>query len=193
MQPVTLAPGAGFGTHPHRDMEIVTVVTGGTLSHKDSLGSAGTVRAGEVQVMSAGTGIIHSEYNASPDEPLTLFQIWILPARPGGAPRYEQKPFAAVPPAGAVLPLVSPDGADGTLRIGQDAFIAKASVDAAHPLTYTLKHGGNGVYVFVLDGALEAEGVPLEKRDALGITGAASVALAAKGPATVLLLEVPVG
>ncbi len=187
----TIAPASGFPMHGHRDMEIITIVTHGTLTHKDSLGNTGTVNAGEVQVMSAGAGIVHSEYNASPSEPLALFQIWIQTGKVGSAPRYDQKSFKALRAEDGVVPLVGPLGGTCPLGIRQDAFIARAIINAEHPCEYRLHKEGNGVYVFVIDGAAEVAGERLRARDALGISGTDTVDVAAEAHADVLIIEVP--
>ena len=184
----TIAPASGFPMHGHRDMEIITIVTGGTLTHKDSLGNIGTVKAGEVQVMSAGSGIVHSEYNASPSEPLTLFQVWIQTEKEGSAPRYDQK---SVAPADGITPLVGSMGTGSPLEIRQDAFIARASVDAEHPHEYRLHKKENGVYVFVINGDAEVAGERLHARDALGVSGVDSLDITADAHADILLIEVP--
>jgi redox-sensitive bicupin YhaK (pirin superfamily) len=183
----TIAPSSGFGMHSHKDMEIITVVTHGAVTHKDSLGNTGVVPAGEVQVMSAGTGVTHSEYNDSRDTPLSLFQIWIVPDAKSIAPRYDQKSFGQK--EGATL-LVSPDGREGSLSIRQEAFITR--VRAGTPFTYAVTTAGNGVYLFLIDGSVVVDGVSLGARDALGVTDAAAVTIEPKGAATFLIIEVPV-
>ncbi|HEY0011100.1 MAG TPA: pirin family protein [Candidatus Paceibacterota bacterium] len=188
----SLAPASGFGMHPHRDMEIITIVTSGTLTHKDDMGNTGTVPAGEFQVMSAGTGVVHSEYNDSPDTSLTLFQIWITSARSGIEPRYAQKPIGLRDPASpGIIPLVVPDGTPQGLPIYQDAYISRLVIDEDHPFTYTLRSPNNGLYIFVVEGALMAAGESLERRDALGVWDADAVDLTAHGSAIALLIEVP--
>jgi redox-sensitive bicupin YhaK (pirin superfamily) len=185
-----IAEGAGFPPHGHTDMEIITIVTEGAVAHKDSTGTDGVVRAGEVQVMSAGTGVVHSEFNASHDEPLELFQIWIEPAEKGGAPRYDQRAFA-MPNAGEMRSLVGPMDAKDTLGIRQNAYISRARIDPAHGVRYALHGKGKGAYVFCIEGSLTADGVRLGKRDALGITDASAVAIASDSEADVLIIEVP--
>lgn len=190
-------PLSGFPMHGHRDMEIITIVTRGAVTHTDNLGNNSTVSAGEVQVMSAGTGVVHSEENASSVEPLALFQLWIKPRSMGAAPRYAQKSFPREAP-GLTL-LVSPDGAGG-LPINQDAWIYHAQVDAAHPLRYpltALQHltdltaPMHGLYVFVIEGELSIAGETLGPRDAIGIWEIEQVDLASATLVTALLIEVP--
>lgn len=187
----TIAPASGFPMHGHRDMEILTIVTSGTLTHKDSLGNTGVVRAGDVQVMSAGTGIVHSEYNASPNEPLTLFQIWIQTEKEGSAPRYDQKSFGALRAEDGVVPLAGPVGDACPLEIRQHAFLARAVVDPDHPCAYRMHREENGVYVFIIEGAAEVAGERLGSRDALGISGIGAVNIAAEVHADILIIEVP--
>lgn len=180
----------GFGEHQHDNMEIITIVMEGTLAHKDSMGNAGTVHAGEVQVMSAGTGITHSEYNASATEPLTLFQIWILPNAQGVEPRYAQQEFPVALGTG-IMPLVGPLGKTEVLGIHQDAYISKATLEAGAQLTYQLQREGNGIYALVVSGNPSVAGTFLRARDALGITEASAFELSADAPAEILIIEVP--
>jgi redox-sensitive bicupin YhaK (pirin superfamily) len=187
----TIAPASGFPMHGHRDMEIVTIVTNGTLTHKDSLGNTGVVRTGDVQVMSAGTGIVHSEYNASPDEPLTLFQIWIQTEEDGNVPRYDQKSFETVHVEDGIVSLVGPEGEKNPLFIRQDAFISRTVTDSSHPREYRLQREGNGVYVFIIEGAAEVAEEQLLTRDALGISNANTVSITTTSRADVLIIEIP--
>lgn len=186
-----IVPSSGFGIHSHKDMEIITIVTKGTVTHEDSIGNKGTVPAGDVQVMSAGTGVTHSEYNRSQDEPLALFQIWITPDTKNVAPRYAQKSFGIEKKGNGATLLVSPDGTDGSLSIHQDAYLSHVVLDSTHPFSYEIKKEGNGAYVFVLDGEVTIDGVPLSPRDALGITGTDTFALTTPARATALVIEVP--
>lgn len=186
-----IAPAHGFGAHPHRDMEIITIVTAGTVTHEDSMGNAGTVPAGDVQAMSAGTGVVHAERNDSPDEPLTLFQIWIATGTPGAAPRYAQKPFGLMDMTPGLRLLVGPDGTPDALPIYQDAYVSMARIAADTPCTYTLHDEMHGIYVFVVDGSVQVADETLGARDALGISEVASVVLSATAPATALIIEVP--
>ena len=183
-----VAPHTGFGEHQHDNMEIITLVMEGTLTHKDSMGNTGVIEAGEVQVMSAGTGVTHSEYNEG-DASLSLFQIWILPKQPGVTPRYDQRPFTSA--QNAITLIVGPYGTPDVLTINQDAYISKAHLDSEHPLTYALHDPKNGVYVFVIDGTLQIDADTLDARDALGVIGAPSVSLMTPSKADVLIFEVP--
>jgi hypothetical protein len=185
-----IEPKSGFGMHPHRDMEIITIVTNGAVTHTDSIGNTGTVPSGDVQVMSAGTGIVHSEQNLSEKEPLTLFQIWITPREKNVEPRYEQKSFHTQTKQSLEL-LVSPDGSDGSLWIHQDAYISRAVFEENKQFEYTVKKKGNGVYMFVIDGAVDVEGETLKTRDAIGISETEKIELSALSHTTTLFFEVP--
>lgn len=186
-----IAPANGFGAHRHQDMEIITIVTNGAVTHEDSLGNVGTVSKGEVQTMSAGTGVIHGERNASPDEELSLFQIWIASDRKGAPPRYAQKAFGLTDTAPGLTLLVAPNSENGALPIYQDAYIYKGVVENAQPLTYTLKNPEHGLYVFVMEGSVAIGGEALQSRDALGIADVSDVTLTTTESAQVLLIEVP--
>jgi redox-sensitive bicupin YhaK (pirin superfamily) len=154
-------PGGGFDMHPHRDMEIVTYVTEGQLEHKDHLGNRGVVRPGEVQVMSAGKGIIHAEFNPSPVQPARLMQLWILPRNKGSQPRWEQKQFTPDQRAGKLLPVVSAtdgSGAPDTLKIDQDATIYVSSLKPGQEVEHHSPAAGRKAYLFVIDGAVTLNG-----------------------------------
>jgi len=148
-----IQPGQGFGMHPHRDMEIITIVLDGALEHQDSLGNRGVIRPGEVQVMSAGKGIVHSEYNHSKDAPLHLLQLWIFPRTKRLTPRWEQRVFSDPQRQGRLLPVVSAGEIPGTLKIDQDAAIYLSRLGAGQKVTHESKQGRKG-YLFVIDGAL---------------------------------------
>ncbi len=178
----------GFGAHAHKDMEIITIVLSGTLSHRDSMGNAGTIRAGEVQVMSAGTGVVHAEFNES-DEELTLFQLWILPDREGHEPRYAQRAFES---ESKETLLVAPMEKEQALGIHQDAYITRLSLNAGESHGYRIKKEGNGVYLLVVEGEIVVAEETLGKRDAIGIEGAEAVAIKAITEVELLLIEVPV-
>lgn len=184
-----IAPGKGFGMHRHENMEIVTVVLRGAVAHRDSQGGEGVTRAGEVQAMSAGAGVAHSEWNASDVEPLELFQIWIEPRTRGGEPRYAQRSFAETAASFGATLLVGPEGEDG-LAIGQDARLWRVVVDAGHPVTISLRDG-YGAYVFVVSGAIAAAGEGLAARDAVGVSETREVSIQALASAVALVAEVP--
>jgi redox-sensitive bicupin YhaK (pirin superfamily) len=180
---------SGFGMHPHRDMEIVTIVMEGTVTHQDSLGNVGHTSAGDVQVMSAGTGVVHSEYNESPDSALKLFQIWIVPHTRGIEPRYEQMSFGAA--KGGIEVLVGPEGTDAPLTMYQDAYVARGVLKAGESLDYAPKVAGNGVYLFVVSGTVTVAGEVLNDRDAVGAIEPGTLTLAAQTDAQLLIFEVP--
>ncbi len=187
-----VAPGQGFGAHGHRDMEIVTYVVEGALEHRDSLGHGSIIRPGDVQRMSAGRGITHSEFNAHGDELLHFLQIWILPARHGGEPSYEQRHFGEAERRNRLRCVVSPDGGDGSLRIDQDVAIHAARLDTDSSVTHRLapdRHAWIQLVRGRLD--LEADGTiaSLEPGDGVAVTDSEAIALRADQPAEVLLFD----
>ncbi|MDD5083384.1 MAG: pirin family protein [Candidatus Moranbacteria bacterium] len=185
-------PDSGFDLHPHSNMEIITIVMEGAVTHGDSMGNQEVVPAGDVQVMSAGTGVVHSERNTSLDETLKLFQIWIHPKVRNVVPRYGQKSFGVDWKPNVLRLLVSPDGREDSLSIHQDAFISKGSLEAEQTHIYMLRDARkNGVYVFVVDGSVTVNDHHLTKRDALGITGADVIAFVADQHSRYLVFEVP--
>ena len=183
-------PGMGFGTHGHRDMEIVSYVLDGRLEHKDSMGNGSIIAPGDVQRMSAGRGVTHSEYNPSRDEGVHFLQIWIQPRITGITPSYEQVRIADDAKRGRLKLIASPDGADGSVTIRQDARIYAALVDgadaAAHPLA-----AGRRVYVHVARGSVAVNGTPLGAGDAAKIAAESTVALDRGRGAEVLLFDLP--
>ena len=183
-----IAGGGGFGRHPHRDMEIVTYMIAGALEHSDSLGHREVLRAGEVQRMTAGAGIAHSEMNASPDEEAHLLQIWIHPDRLGREPGYEQRAFAAADKANRLCPLVSPDGRDGSLRIHQDAVINAGVLDSGHTLRHALAAGRHS-WVQLIRGKLELNGAPLAAGDGAALSGGGELALTALSTVELLTFD----
>lgn len=185
-----IAPANGFGEHSHWDMEIITIVTRGTVTHKDSIGNAGAVPAGDVQVMSAGTGVTHSEYNESETETLELFQIWIESKERGIAPRYAQKSFSFLSTQEGLVQLVEPTGKEG-LAINQDAYIVYVAMAPGATSQYQLHSQNSGAYVFVIEGKLAAEGEELFKRDALGVSGQEFIFFSSVNGAKLLIIEVP--
>jgi hypothetical protein len=164
-----VAPARGFDLHPHKDMEIITIPLSGALRHTDNMGNEGVITAGEVQVMSAGSGVMHSEYNASQTEDLNLFQIWIFTDRKGHQPRYDQKKFDEGERKNKWQLLVSPDSSNDSLWIYQNAYISMIENDQDNLATYELKEEGNGVYFMLVDGEAEIAGNNLQKRDAVGV------------------------
>jgi redox-sensitive bicupin YhaK (pirin superfamily) len=182
--------GGGFGMHPHRDMEIVTYVLEGELEHQDSLGNRGVIHPGEVQVMSAGKGIVHAEYNHSKDKDVHLIQLWILPRNHGGKPRWEQKQFRAADRHDKLLPVVSAGQVSGTLTIDQDARIFVSSLDAGASVKHELASGRKG-YLFVMAGALEVNGTSLAAADQGRIADEPLLNIVASKPAEFMLLDLP--
>lgn len=187
-----VAGGMGFGRHPHDNMEIITIVLEGTLEHKDSMGHAQQIVPNEVQVMSAGTGIQHSEYNPDPKNRTNLLQIWIFPDKKNVQPRYDQRTFAPEDRVNTLQTLVSPmDKPDAGLKIHQDAWIYRATLEAGKVLSHTLHSRQHGAYVFVIDGKVAIGEQALGKRDALGISDTDSFDITAEATSDVLILEVP--
>ena len=183
-----IAGGQGFGTHGHRDMEIVTYVLEGALAHRDSMGNGSTIRHGDVQRMSAGTGVKHSEFNASQDEEAHLLQIWILPQRAGDQPGYEEKRFDDADKRGRLRIVASPDGRDGSVTIHSDASIYAALIDGAEQAALSLP-AGRRAYVHVARGALTVNGEALAAGDAAMIVDAETVTLEQGRDAEVLLFD----
>ena len=185
-----VAPGAGFPTHGHRDMEIVSYVLEGALEHKDSLGTGSVIRPGDVQRMSAGTGVRHSEFNASKSELVHFLQIWILPDRNGHAPGYEQKHFDPTELNGKLRVVASPDGRDGSVTIHQNALLLAAKLDGAQSVTHTLAPGRKA-YLHLARGALTVNGTPLTTGDGAYIENEAEIELSSGRSAEALLFDLP--
>lgn len=189
----TIAGGTGFGTHPHENMEIITIPLEGGLTHRDSMGNEATVKFGEVQVMSAGTGIQHSEMNASETDQAKTLQIWIFPEEDNVTPRYDQKGFDLEKNKNAFVTVVSPqDKNDGNaLWIHQQAFLNLGIFDAGTTTTYDLKIPENGVYLFLIDGEIEINNETIRERDAYGIVEFESFDIKVNKQAKILVIEVP--
>jgi redox-sensitive bicupin YhaK (pirin superfamily) len=183
-----VAPGEGFGKHPHRDMEIISYVLDGELEHKDSMGTGSVIRPGDVQRMSAGTGVFHSEYNPSPRNGVHFLQIWIEPAELGIEPSYEQKFFAPEEKRGKLRLVASPDARDGSVRIHQDAYLYAALVDGAEKIVHKLA-AGRKAYVHVARGSVTVNGQPLGSGDALKADGESEVTIDHGDQAEVLLFD----
>jgi len=183
--------GAGFGAHPHDNMEIVSIPLSGALAHKDSTGTDGIINTGDVQIMSAGSGIQHSEFNASKTDAVNFLQVWVFPKLKDIKPRYEQKTFDMEQERGKWQVVVSPDAQDGGVWINQDAVFALATLEAGQTISYTPKFAGNGVFFFLLEGAAEAGGQLLAQRDAVGVWEAGSIPVIAKENTRILAIEVP--
>lgn len=183
--------GAGFGRHPHRDMEIISIPLEGALSHQDSEGNSSVIRKGEVQIMSAGTGIFHSEMNASTTAPVKFLQIWVLPKKLGIKPRYEQKAFSESDRQNKIATVVPPDGRNGSISINQDAYFSLTDLSSGKSVSYDRQQDGNGVYVFILKGEVEVDGKKFKARDGVGVAQFEKLSLKAIQDAEVLLMEVP--
>lgn len=186
-----IAPGTGFGTHPHDNMEIVTIPLSGILEHRDSMGHTSVVNPGEVQIMSAGSGITHSEYNHSKTEPLHLFQIWVFPREKNLQPRYDQKLFSEDDRKNKLQTLVSPDKVNGSLLIHQDAWFSRLDLTKGNSSSYSLNQKGHGLFLLVIEGEIEIAGEKLYTRDSIKIENTEVVTVQAVNDAELLLIEVP--
>jgi redox-sensitive bicupin YhaK (pirin superfamily) len=186
-----VAPGQGFGLHPHRDMEISTVVLRGAQRHTDSTGDVDVIGANAVQTMSAGTGIRHSEMNASLTEPVHGFQIWIYPKRLGTAPRHERFEYAPEAKQDRIVLALSPDGREGSARIGQDAFLSLARLGAGRTQSYAVHAEGNGTYVHCASGSVTIAGVRLGAGDAIGVYETDRFTIEPSADAELVFVEVP--
>ena len=186
-----VAPGMGFGTHGHDNMEIVTIPLRGALAHKDSLGSTGTIEYGEVQMMSAGSGIQHSEFNASATDEVNLLQIWVFPKQRNIEPRYDQKRFNPEKGLNSFQVLISPEKSEEAMWINQNAYFSLGDFESGKTLTYDIKKEGNGAYVFIIEGDAEIAGESLERRDAIGVFDTEKFDLKVKSKAKILVIDVP--
>jgi len=183
-----VAGGGGFGMHPHDNMEIVSIPTVGALEHQDSMGNASVIRTGDVQIMSAGTGVRHSEFNHSANEDVAFFQVWIYPNEQDLEPRYDQEPYALQ--SSGVTCIVSPNGAQG-VSIHQNSWFFMGQLEAGEKLSQSLHGRGQGLYVMVLEGDASVHGQPLERRDAIGVWDVEAVEIEANSGCSLLLIEVP--
>ena len=186
-----IAGGGKFQTHPHDNMEIVTIPFTGALEHRDSTGGAGLIKAGDIQIMSAGTGVEHSEANASATEPVTLFQVWVFPKVKNISPRYDQRSFDITDRINQWQVVVSPREEDGALWINQDARFSLTKLSAGNSLSYTNAFKGNGVYLVVMNGSVKINDISLGRRDALGISDTDSFSITASEDAELLAVEIP--
>lgn len=187
----TIAGGGGFGTHPHDNMEIVTIPLEGKLAHKDSTGNEGIILKGDVQIMSAGTGIRHSEYNASATEKAKLLQIWVFPKLKNIKPVYDQKTFDLKDRKNSWQVVVSPDVADRALNINQDARFSLVDLDSDRVIEYRMKWKNSGLYLFVIEGSIQTADKVLLNRDALGISETGEVNIKAMSDTQLLAIEIP--
>ncbi|MBM3434000.1 MAG: pirin family protein [Bacteroidetes bacterium] len=186
-----IAGGTGFGKHPHDNMEIVTIPLTGALEHKDSMGNKEVLRMGEVQAMSAGTGVFHSEYNASATEPCSLLQIWVIPERRGVEPRYEQRFYDVEALEREWHTVVNPMGQGEAMPIHQQAWFSLTKLPAGTTRNYITRRAENGVYFFVIEGAAEVAGHMLNPRDGFGVSESAEISVRAEQDAFILAMDVP--
>lgn len=189
----TIAPAMGFGTHPHQNMEIVTIPQSGAVKHRDSMGNEGIVAAGDIQVMSAGSGVEHSELNASPKEALKLFQIWIFPEEENVTPRYDQKKIASLLTPNKISTVVKPksEASENDLWIHQQAYFNIGEFTENISTNYTLNQQGHGIYLMVIEGQVQVENDILKDRDAIGIWDTNNIELSVTEGTRLLLIEVP--
>lgn len=187
----TVAPGKGFGFHPHDNMEIVTIPLYGQLEHKDSMGNIGVIGPNEIQAMSAGSGIMHSEYNHSKTEPVNLLQIWIFPKKRNIEPRYEQRVFTDADKDQQFKTIVSPVKSTDVMWINQDAYFSIGKFKAGQTIEYTMQHQGNGAYVFIIEGSASIHNEQLNKRDAIGISETAQFKINITADSEILVIDVP--
>jgi len=186
-----IAPGQGFGMHPHDNMEIITIPFSGGVLHQDSMGNKGVVGPGEIQVMSAGTGIYHSEHNNSKSDPLTLFQIWVFPNKKNVTPRYDQISISELAKPDDFYQILSPNAEDQGVWIHADAWFHMADLSEGLELTYELKKSGSGVFVQMIEGESEVEGNQLIGRDAVAFAGHSEISCKAIKNSKILVMEVP--
>ena len=186
-----IAGGTGFGTHPHDNMEIITIPISGALEHRDSMGNIGVITAGEVQVMSAGTGIQHSEYNHSKTEDANTLQIWLFPKEMNIEPRYDQKSFTDKLIPNQFVTLVSPYKDGDAIWINQDAIFSMGDFEAGQQVKYDIKIPGNGAYIFLMEGKIAVDETVLNKRDALGVEDMSSFTIETLDQSRILIMEVP--
>lgn len=183
--------GMGFGTHPHRDMEIISIPTAGKLAHKDTIGTNGIIESGEIQVMSAGTGIAHSEMNGNANIPVKFFQIWVMPNKQGVEPRYQQLKIADMLKPNEFGQILSPNPDDAGVWIHQDAWFHMGNLDKGVSASYELKGNQHGVYAFVIEGKVKVGDEVLDTRDGIGIIDITGFEVEALEDSRVLLMEVP--
>jgi len=186
----TVAPGYGFGKHPHDNMEIVSIPLKGDLHHQDSTGRDRIIRQGDVQIMSAGKGITHSEKNARTDEEVKFLQIWVFPKEKNIEPRYDQKSFPSENRINRWQTVVAPDHPDA-VWINQEAWFSMGNFSTDHSADYSIHKSGNGIYLFLISGQAELNGIQLETRDAMGIWEAESIKFTARSQSEILLIEIP--
>lgn len=186
-----VSPGMGFGTHPHDNMEIISIPLEGDLEHKDSMGNLAVIKEGDVQVMSAGTGIKHSEFNKNKDKEVKFLQIWIFPNKKNITPRYDQISIRDIKKDNEFYQVLSPNANDQGVWIHQDAWFHLGKFDKGIETNYTLKKAGNGMYFFVLEGEVQIGNQIISKRDGFGVWDTEKINLKSLSDSRVLLMEVP--
>jgi len=186
-----VAPGMGFGTHPHNNMEIISIPLQGDLEHKDSMGNTAIIKEGDIQAMSAGTGVSHSERNKNRDAKVKFLQIWVLPNKANVSPRYDQITLNQENLVNRFHQIISPNPEDEGIWIHQDAWFYLGEFDAGEKVSYALKQKNNGVYIFVLEGACDVNGEQLSKRDGLGVWETATLDFEMSTHTKILVMEVP--
>lgn len=187
----TVQAGMGFGTHPHDNMEIISIPLEGDLEHKDSMGNISVIKNGDIQVMSAGTGITHSEYNRNKDSLVKFLQIWVIPNKRNVTPRYDQITLAKQDYKNTLLQILSPNASDEGVWIYQDAWFHLGSFDKDFITEYVLKKKENGIYIFVISGNISVASQELNTRDGLGILAIDNINIKANSNAEFLLMEIP--
>jgi hypothetical protein len=187
----TVAPGMGFGQHPHDNMEIISIPLAGQLKHRDTTGTEAIIRTGDVQIMSAGSGLEHSEMNGSRSDEVKFLQIWVFPKLMNIKPRYDQKTFDPAKRKNSLQVVVSPEKSADSIWINQDAWFTLTAPEKGKTIDYTLHQQGNGVYLFMLEGSAVLNGQALHPRDGLGISGTDAFSIEATEDADILLMEIP--
>jgi quercetin 2,3-dioxygenase len=187
----TIECGTGFNEHPHKNMEIISIPLEGSLEHRDSMGNTTVIREGEIQIMSAGSGIRHSEFNHSKTKQAKFLQIWIFPKVKNIVPRYDQKKFASPLPVNVFRTYVSPEKESDTLWINQDAWLSRAAISVQFEVSYKRNLATNGIFLFVISGQITVSGHILNKRDAIGISDENEIKVQALDDSDVLLIEIP--
>lgn len=186
-----IAPGMGFGTHPHDNMEIITIPLSGSIRHEDSMGNSSVIKAGEIQVMSAGSGVFHSEYNASKSEPLNLFQIWLFTNKKNVDPRYDQMSLSELEKKNQFYQVLSPNKDDAGVWVYQDAWFSMAKFDPGFSAVYGLKKSGNGIYIMVISGEVYIENEFLKSRDGIALTDFNEIKVSASTKTELLIMDIP--
>ncbi|MDA3893383.1 MAG: pirin family protein [Salinivirgaceae bacterium] len=186
-----IAPEMGFGEHPHDNMEIITIPLEGSIEHKDSMGNSSVIKAGEIQVMSAGTGVFHSEFNASKSEELNLFQIWVFTDNKNAEPRYDQQSLKDLEKKDELFQILSPNEGDEGVWIYQNAWFSMGNLSAGWHGEYKIKLPDNGIYLMVIEGEVDVNGVQLNKRDGMGISETDKIEITCMKDSKILIMDIP--